>query len=139
MNRLYLAVPEAFSGSQCDRILALEALAGTEPGPVWGGQGYALDRTQRDVHAVFLSRSGAAGWLFERLDDLFARAAEAFGLPVGPIEEDIQLLRYEIGCHFRAWHSDAGRDRHASRRISLSVELSERGDYEGGELEIVPA
>ena len=138
MPPTYLALAEAFTMEECDRIIGLAATGRAEPGPVWGGSDYAVDPAVRDVYSSFLARADGAGWLFDRLDALFAAAAEAFAVPVGPIEEDIQILRYEVGCHFRTWHTDAGRDRHDQRRISMSVELSERADYDGGELEIVP-
>ena len=51
----------------------------------------------------------------------------------------MQFLRYGLGGHFQSWHSDAGLDRFDERRISLSVELSDPGDYDGGVLEIAPA
>ena len=138
MARTYLALADAFTAAQCEAVIALAAAGAVEPGPVWGGAAYDVDRSHRDVDTRFLARADAPDWLFARLDTLFGIAAEAFGLPVGPVEEDVQILRYEVGCHFRTWHTDAGLDRHDRRRISLSVELSERSDYEGGELEIVP-
>jgi PKHD-type hydroxylase len=134
----YLALADAFTAEECDRIIALAATGRAEPGPVWGGAGYDVDPGLRDVYSSFLARADGADWLFGRLDTLLAAAAQVFALPVGPIEEDIQVLRYEVGCHFGTWHTDAGRDRHDRRRISMSVELSHRADYDGGELEIVP-
>ena len=134
----YLALPEAFTAEECDRIVELAVTGRAEPGPIWGGDSYGVYRDLRDVHSSFLGRDDGAGWLFERLDALFATAADTFSLPVDPVEEDIQILRYEVGCHFKTWHTDAGRDRHDRRRISMSVELSEREAYDGGELEIVP-
>jgi PKHD-type hydroxylase len=137
MSRLHLAVPDAFDASQCDAIVALAQGQG-EAAPVWGDGGYQVDRSQRDVPACQIERAGGHGWLFDRLDALFGAAAESFALPVGPVSEPIQILRYDVGCHFQTWHSDAGLDAHDRRRISMSVELSERADYEGGELEIAP-
>lgn len=134
----YLAVTQAFAAAECDAIVAM-ASGGGEAAPVWGDGGYAVDRSQRDVPTSLHPRGLANGWLFDRLDALFGEAAEAFALPVGPIAEPVQILRYGIGNHFQTWHSDAGRDAHERRRISMSVELSERDDYDGGELEIVPA
>jgi glycine dehydrogenase subunit 1 len=72
------------------------------------------------------------------LDALFAKASEHFGIEVGPIGEPVQILRYQVGQHFIRWHTDAGSDRHEQRRLSMSVELSEPGDYEGGLLELMP-
>jgi PKHD-type hydroxylase len=136
MASLYLAVPGAFAPQECDAIIAMAD--GAEAAPVWGDAGYHVDRSQRDVPTSLHRRGPASLWLFDRLDALFAEAALAFALPVGPISEPVQILRYDVGNHFRTWHSDAGRDAQDRRRISMSVELSERGDYDGGELEIVP-
>ena len=137
MPSLYLAVPSAFTSAQCDSIIALSS-AGSEAAPVWGDGGYVVDRSQRDVPTCLVARTDANIWLFDRLDHLFSEAAQAFALPVGPIAEPVQILRYDQGCHFQTWHSDAGFDAQERRRISMSVELSERDDYAGGELEIVP-
>jgi PKHD-type hydroxylase len=133
---LYLPVPNAFTQAECDAIIALSS--GGEAAPVWGDGGYIVDRSQRDVPTCQIERQAGNAWLFDRLDALFAEAARSFAMPVGPIGEPIQILRYDEGCHFRTWHSDAGLDAHERRRISMSVELSERADYDGGELEIVP-
>ena len=136
MPSFYLAIPGAFTPAECDAIVAMAD--GAKAAPVWGDGGYHIDRSQRDVPTSLHARGEGNAWLFDRLDALFAEAAVAFGLPVGPIGEDIQILRYDVGNHFQTWHSDAGRDAHDRRRISMSVELSERADYDGGELEIVP-
>lgn len=137
MASLYLAVAQAFTPAECDAVVAL-AEGGGAAAPVFGDGGYHVDRSQRDVPTSLHARDGANAWLFDRLDGLFAQGAAAFALPVGPIAEPVQILRYDVGNHFRTWHSDAGRDAHDRRRISMSVELSERADYDGGELEIVP-
>jgi PKHD-type hydroxylase len=137
MAMLYHAVPQAFTPAECDAIIAL-AEGGGEAAPVWGDGGYHVDPSQRDVPTSLHPRGPANGWLFDRLDALFSDAALVFELPVGPIAEPIQILRYDRGNHFQTWHSDAGRDALERRRISMSVELSQREDYDGGELEIVP-
>lgn len=137
MSLYYLAVPDAFDAAQCDAIVALAQGQG-EAAPVWGNGGYQVDRSQRDVPTCLVERTDVHDWLFDRLDALFGTAAGSFALPVGPVSEPIQILCYDVGCHFQTWHSDAGLDAHDRRRISMSVELSERADYDGGELEIVP-
>lgn len=137
MSRTCLAVPNALTDLECDAAIALSTSGRTGRGPVYGGAGYHVDPARRDVQSSLVARR-EAGWLFERLDGLFRKGADAFALPVGPIGEDIQILRYDPGDHFATWHSDAGLDSVERRRISMSVELSDRGDYEGGELEVVP-
>jgi PKHD-type hydroxylase len=137
MTRTYLALPVAFGVAECDRIIALADVAPTGPGPLYGSAERRVDPALRDVRSSLVARADAP-WLFDRLDALFAAGAEEFGLPVGPVGEEIQVLLYREGGHFRMWHTDAGADSGDRRRISMSVELSEPGDYEGGELEVVP-
>ena len=137
MSRTYLAIADAFSDAECDRIIALADAAPTGPGPLYGGSGRDVDPARRDVRSSLVARADAQ-WLFDRLDALFAAGAEQFGLPVGPVSEQIQVLLYGEGGHFRMWHTDAGPDTGERRRISMSVELSDPGDYAGGELEVVP-
>jgi PKHD-type hydroxylase len=137
MSRTYLAIADAFGDAECDRIIALADEAQTEAGPLYGDAERRVDRALRDVRSSLVARADA-GWLFARLDALFALGAEAFGLPVGPVSETIQILLYGEGGHFRMWHTDAGADRGERRRISMSVELSDPAEYEGGALEVVP-
>lgn len=135
MSRTYLAIPAAFDDAACDAIVALGAAAPMEDGPLYGGDGKEVDKARRDVRSRLVARAEAP-WLFDRLDAVFARGAEEFGLAVGPVSEAIQVLRYDEGGHFAMWHTDAGVD--AQRLVSMSVELSDRADYEGGELEVAP-
>jgi PKHD-type hydroxylase len=130
---------DAFSSNECERIIALGEAGEPHPAPVYGRAGEeAVDTAVRDVTTSYRARSDETAWVYDRLDSLFGEAAEVLSLPVGPISESVQILRYGAGCHFGLWHSDAGFDAHGARILSVSVELSEPGDYEGGMLEIVP-
>jgi PKHD-type hydroxylase len=127
---------EAFTDAECDSILALAADARAEPATVWGGAAYLVDQRVRSAVRSYHPRGEATAWVYDRLDGLFTEAAARFELEVGPASEDFQLLAYNAGDHFQAWHTDAGADKIEERLISVSVELSEPGDYEGGLLEI---
>jgi PKHD-type hydroxylase len=133
----YLAIPEALCGAECDAAIALATPARLAPAPVYGGDGPMIVPLMRDAGSALIERADA-GWLFDRLDGLFAEGAAAFELPVGPIAEPIQIVRYGTGGHFQMWHSDAGGDRVEQRRISMSVELSALAEHDGGALEVVP-
>ena len=137
MSLTYLALADAFDDAECDRIVALADAVPTEAGPLYGGSGKAVNRALRDVRSSLVARE-AAPWLFERLDALFGAGAAEFGLTVGPLSEPIQILRYDEGGHFQVWHCDAAGDTGDRRLISMSVELSDAADYEGGALEVMP-
>lgn len=129
--------PSAFSPSECADVLALAATRESRPAPLTGYEGEGVDTSRRSATTVLLQREDSA-WLFERLDALFAEAAQALGLPVDPLREPVQVVRYGVGDHFAMWHSDAGHDLGERRRLSASVELSDPAEYDGGLLEIAP-
>jgi PKHD-type hydroxylase len=131
-------VPKAFSEGECDALIALGERVGLVPATVWAGAGDQVDADVRSARTSHHPRGPETGWIYERLDRLFAEAGEAFGLAVGPVAEPLQILRYEEGAHFRTWHSDSGYDAMERRLVSVSVELSALGDHEGGDLEIIP-
>jgi len=135
----FLDRPDAFTAAECDAIVAVALGSALEPATVYDGAGDRVDPRQRQAERCYWPRETAGGWIHARLDALFAEAAGRFELPVNPLFEDVQFVRYGPGGHFQVWHSDAGLDRFDERRISVSVELSEPGDYDGGVLEIAPA
>ena len=137
MGAFTFAIDQAFDAAQCDAIVALgEGLA--EAAPIWTGAGYDLDPDSRRAATSLRDREPETEWLFERLDLLFGEAAAHFGFEVDPLSEPVQILRYGEGDHFQRWHTDSGFDRLESRLVSVSVELSDASDYEGGLLEVVP-
>ncbi len=131
-------VPEAFSEAECDRLIALGERVGLVPATVWAGVGDQVDLSVRSARTSHHPRGPGTGWIYDRLDRLFAEAGEAFGLDLGPVGEPLQILRYDQGGHFQTWHSDAGYDAQTRRLCSVSVELSAPGDHEGGNLEVMP-
>jgi PKHD-type hydroxylase len=131
--------PDAFSAAECDAIVALGLAAALEPATVFEGGRDQVVPGLRQAERCYWPREVAGGWIHARLDALFAEAGALFDLAVEPLFEDIQFVRYGVGDHFQTWHSDAGADRGEARLMSLSVELSEPGDYDGGVLEIAPA
>jgi PKHD-type hydroxylase len=138
VNGIHFDRPDAFSADECERIVALAEGAGLAPATVYGGAEAAVDTNVRNVATSYHERNAATAWLHDRLDSLFAEAAAALGVAVAPMAEPLQILRYDEGGHFRAWHSDAGLDARDRRLLSVSVELSPLGAHDGGDLEIAP-
>lgn len=131
-------IPRAFSETECDMLIALAEAAGLAPATTYGGSGETVDTRVRAAETGYHPRGAATDWAYARLDGLFAQAGPALGVRPAPIAEPFQIVRYGQGGHFQNWHSDAGYDAKATRRLSASVELSRADGYEGGVLEIVP-
>ena len=139
MNPIHFDRPDAFTADECARIVALGETAGLVPATVYGGDGTQVDSSARNAATSHHERTEATAWLHDRLDRLFAEAAAALGVAVAPMNEPLQIVRYDEGGHFQMWHSDAGFDAQGRRLLSVSVELSPLGDHEGGDLQIVPS
>jgi len=137
MAAVHLYLPNAFSATECDAIIDLARACGLEPATVYAGTGDEVVPALRNAERCHLSRDEFP-WLFDRLDALFEDGAAQFELAVEPVFELIEVVRYGPGGHFQSWHSDAGTDRYWQRQVSLSVELSEPSDHDGGVLEIAP-
>jgi len=138
MNLIHVERAAAFSHEECDRLIALAEGSALAPAPTYGGSGHIPPDRVRRVAVSMQERGQATAWFFDRLDALFADAAAELGVAVAPMTEPVQILRYAFGDHFQAWHTDSGADRHDERLLSVSVELSEPGDHDGGDLEILP-
>ena len=131
-------VEKVFSEAECDALIALAEEAGLAAATVYGQQGANVDERVRAAETGYHARSDATGWIYDRLDRLLKEAGPAFGIEAAPVAEPFQIVRYRLGGHFRNWHSDAGYDAKATRRLSASVELSPPDAHEGGYLEVVP-
>ena len=138
MNRIHVERPGVFPADECDRLIALAEGSALAPAPIYGGADHIPPDRVRRVAVSMQARGEATAWFFDRLDALFADAGALLGVSVAPMTEPVQILRYAPGDHFQAWHTDAGADRHDERLLSVSVELSDLDDHEGGDLEILP-
>lgn len=50
--------------------------------------------------------------------------------------EPLQVVKYEIGDHY-GWHTDWSPVNNKKRKLSITVQLSDASEYEGGEVEIL--
>lgn len=138
MTPIHADRSNVFSAEECERLIALAQGSELAPAPVYGGADHVPPDRVRKVGVSMQPRGESTAWFFDRLDALFADAGAELGVAVAPMTEPVQILRYAPGDHFQAWHTDAGADRTGDRLLSVSVELSDLGHHEGGDLEILP-
>lgn len=96
------------------------------------------DGKVRRSNIKWIPKSEQWAWLYEKLIDMATEANDAlwqFDLATAP--EQIQYTEYdaaELG-HYD-WHQDIGPGQPSIRKVSLTVQLSESFEYEGGDLQI---
>ena len=131
----FVATPLRFAGvftaDECARIVAMgeshDLVAGTIVRP---------REDYRRTSVAWLRRDAGEAWLFDKLDDLFSTINHWYRFRISLPVDNLQFARYDPGDSF-GWHIDCGGERASMRKISLSVQLTDPADYDGGGLEFV--
>lgn len=124
----------AFSAEECCQLTNLFSTLDAQDGGLVAGR---FDNKVRQSSLVWLPESDELAWVHTRMVRLAADANnQLFHYVLDGFEEQLQMAAYGPG-HYYDWHIDRGRGNVAGRRkLTLSVQLSEPDDYQGGELEI---
>ena len=132
-------IPEAFSPSDCDRLLAAVRAAPAADARLVG---LGTNHDLRRASLVWVEDLPDAGWVMDRIVRTVAEAnRETFRFDLDEFAESAQVATYEADRqgHF-AWHSDIGDGPLAARRkLTAVIQLSDPDDYAGGRLEIMPS
>jgi PKHD-type hydroxylase len=121
-----------FTPDQCRRIVELGAAQ-----RIWQGRSTADEDTYRVCQTSWLEETAATAFIYSRLRELVRSVNGLYGLDAAGFAEPLNYIRYAPGGHF-GWHTDLGVGPMSTRKISISVQLSEAADYAGGDLEFCP-
>jgi len=123
----------AFNPAECRAIIAMgDALSGTAGRVEIGADTYRVSKI------VWIEPDEATHWIYHRLGALFAQANRHYGLDLIGLVEALQYTVYGPEQHFD-WHIDLGSGQTSARKLSMTVQLSDAGDYSGGALEFINA
>ncbi len=96
------------------------------------------DKKVRSSSVKWVPQNNEWFWLYEKLSDYAVQANFAlWNFDITQIPEQIQYTEYyasEQG-HYD-WHADIGPGLLSKRKISITVQLTEPDEYEGGDLEV---
>lgn len=102
-----------------------------------------VDSDIRVCRALWLDDVAETDWLFQRLAELIAEVNRTvYGFRLEDFREGVQVLRYDAPVRgHAAGHYDAhidigGSGLSATRKLSVSIQLSPPDAYDGGELSI---
>ena len=136
--------PAALSPEECTRLIALfDASPDAGAGLLSGGN----QTDTRICDTLWMDDTRETGWLFVRLAELVAEVnRENFHFDLEEFRESAQILKYTAPVVSSGGTSAAGRynthvdigagGHSATRKLSLSIQLSPTGDYTGGGLQI---
>jgi len=124
---------DAFTPDECDSIIEIANRQRRDTAETLGRSG----QTKRDSGVTFLYPSGHTDWIFRRLTDTVTTANKFFEFDLTCFAEGIQFTEYLAPGGKYDWHVDAGPGVDV-RKLSLTIQLTDPDDYEGGELELNP-
>jgi len=99
--------------------------------------GSGVDRELRRSQVSWLSNAQDTQWVFERLAQVAAQInAKHFRFDLFGFGEALQLTNYDQSeSAMYGWHQDYGSG--VSRKLSMSLQLTDPAEYEGGNLQIL--
>jgi PKHD-type hydroxylase len=121
----------ALDAAQCERIARLG-----EAAPLWKGHSTAEEGYRR-CQTSFLEEVEATRDVFDRLRSIAAAANDRYRFGLRGFGEPLHFVRYGRDDGF-GWHTDLGDGAASTRKISISVLLSDAAEYGGGGFEFCP-
>ena len=126
---------EGFTKEELQKIYTNVAELPFQQATTFAGDG---DKSVRSSSVKWIPQNEEWSWLYERLMDLASVANnELWGFDLISAPELIQYTEYyasEEG-HYD-WHQDIGPGIGSHRKVSITVQLSDSDEYEGGDLQI---
>jgi PKHD-type hydroxylase len=125
-----------FTPLECERILDLQDKLYPIKSTVGDGINARYEPKVRSVDTYNIEYNDETAWIFKKIAAAVGKAnAEYYHYDLYGITHSLQLLHYKAteNGHYD-WHIDCGNGNSATRKISVSVPLTKRNAYTGGEL-----
>lgn len=123
---------DAFTPLELDAIIRIGEQIELDKGRTAGGSAPEI----RDSYVSWMFPNEVTGWIFERLAGVVAYTNDNFyRFDLDGFFQGIQFTKYTAPGQHYTWHCDRGATT-GVRKLSLSLQLSDPDDYEGGDLEL---
>jgi PKHD-type hydroxylase len=95
------------------------------------------DDELRKSSVMFIENSQENDWVYNKLAGLAINCNnERYWFDLLGFHQELQLTRYSKGDFFD-WHLDFGKGGISDRKLSMTMQLSDPDDYEGGDLQFM--
>lgn len=124
-----------FPPSEIDKILNFWDDDKTIKATISGAEKYNDDLRKSSV--MFIDHTPENEWIYSKLAGLAASCnSQIYLFDLLGFHQELQLTRYSEGDFFD-WHLDFGAGGISSRKLSMTIQLSDPDDYEGGDLQFM--
>ena len=133
----YVILEHVFSPDEVASIRGLWKPELVSESTLTDATGNSTDQNLRKSSLNFINPEESVMWIFERL----ARNAielnnQRFQFDISGLNEGLQLAKYDQSDQFN-WHSDFSGGPASQRKLSMSVQLSDPDEYQGGDLQFM--
>ena len=91
----------------------------------------------RKSSVMFIDNVPENNWIYRRLSDLAIHCNnERFNFDLLGFHQELQIAKYVEGDFFD-WHLDFGPGESSIRKLSMTIQLSDPTEYEGGDLQFM--
>jgi hypothetical protein len=132
----------AFTPEECAEVIDIAKDSYPDDASIGGAEGGVVVKQIRDAEVYSVMPTPTNMWLFNKIATIVSAInTHHFDYDISGITHGLQLLHYkhkpdeDTDGHY-SWHIDSGPGPSATRKISISVQLTEDKYYEGGELEV---
>jgi PKHD-type hydroxylase len=126
----------AFSKTECDEILRVSQELAPEKQAYTGDGGTEITQSFRNSRVRTIPPHGETSWVFDKLESVIAGLLPHFKFDVAGFFEGAQVYYYPTDG-FLDWHMDIGKGFMSTRKLSITLQLSEESEYDGGDLEFM--
>jgi PKHD-type hydroxylase len=120
---------------EIDKILSFWNDDKTIKAPIDGENKY--DDELRKSAVMFIENNQENDWIYNKLAGLAINCNnERYWFDLLGFHQELQLTRYSEGDFFD-WHLDFGAGEISARKLSMTIQLSDPDDYEGGDLQFM--
>jgi PKHD-type hydroxylase len=129
-----------FTKDECEKILSSFEEAYPSSASVGANKDSSIKRNIRSADIYNIEQTREYRWIFDKLARIVSIVnINHFDYDLVGITHTLQLIRYnaseEVPGHYD-WHIDAGSGESATRKISLTVQLTDPYKYKGCDLEV---
>lgn len=125
-----------FTKEECNKVVKLADQQYAAKASVGSDSNGKVDTKIRMVDQYSIPLNKDTQWIFDKIAHAVSIANQEFyKYEIMGITHDLQLLHYkEDDKSFYDWHVDCGSESSSTRKISISVSLTDPSEYEGGDL-----
>ena len=131
---------DGFTNQECNEIIRLgESLSAKDSTVGSNNKSQKCDGNIRKSLNSWLKLNDETEWVYARLGNI-CRCLNGMNwrFDISGFSEELQYTRYNDDNSFYGWHIDNGLtgSEHPQRKLSVTLQLSEPSEYEGGEFQI---